>query len=93
MAYYEIMDGPDPHVMITGFFRAGHTIQNLITFLGYAFVDKHDLKGMIKYGTNLLSSLSMDNAFLKFGQLQLDYQEVKQIWNTGEYYSAGVQAA
>ena len=39
LAYYEIMDGPDPRVMITGLCRAGHTIQNLLNF--QMMWDKH----------------------------------------------------
>ena len=35
LSYYEIMDGPDPRVMITGIFRAGYTIKNLVTFLQF----------------------------------------------------------
>ena len=32
LAYYEIMDGPDLHVMFTGLFRAGYTVKNLLAF-------------------------------------------------------------
>ena len=36
LSYYEIMDGPDPHVMLTGLFRAGLAVKNLLAFLQFA---------------------------------------------------------
>ena len=63
--------------MLTGLFRAGHTLMNMALFLPYAFNDPHDVNAIIKFGGNFLSNLNVDNAFVKFGQLQLEYQEVK----------------
>ena len=87
------MDGPDPRVMITGLCRAGHTVQNLLNFIHYAFADYHDWMAMEMFSLHVFSGLTMDNAFLKFGKLQLEYKEVMQVWNTGEYKSAGARAA
>ena len=36
LSYYEIMDGPDPHVMLTGLFRAGLAVKDLLAFLQFA---------------------------------------------------------
>ena len=73
LAYYEIMDGPDIHVMFTGMFRAGYTVKNLIAFLQFVsneyFLMVHDVTVLELFGTHMFSGLNANNAFVKFGQL------------------------
>ena len=77
LSYYEIMDGPDPHVMITGIFRAGYTIKNLVTFLQFvaqeSFLLDHDMTVLELFGNHVFSGLNANNAFLKYGQLQNEF--------------------
>ena len=83
------MDGPDPHVMLTGLFRAGLAVKNLLSFLQFVqlehFLFDKDLSRVQLFSNNVFSGLNVDNAFVKFGQLQLEYQEAKQIWESGMY--------
>ena len=81
------------HSMITGLFRFGRTIGNMVTFLPIAFEDPHDIEALTYFGQNFLSHLYVDNAFVKFGQLQLEYQEVRQFWMDGQYKEAGARVA
>ena len=48
---------------------------------------------MIDFGGHLLNHISVDNAFVKFGQLELEYQDVKQSWRESKYGEAGQKAA
>ena len=40
---------------------------------------------MIDFGGHILNHLNVDNAFVKYGQLELEYQDVKQLWTESKY--------
>ena len=87
------MDGPDLHAMFTGFFRAGTTIISLTQFLPFVYYAQVDVNNIIDFGGHILDKLSYDNAIVKFGQLQLEYTDVKQLWMESKFEEAGRKAA
>ena len=93
LAYSEIMDGHSIHSMVTGLFRGGKTIMTMLDFVPWAMADHHDLRALSHYWARTVSNFNMDSAFVKFGQLQLEYQEVKHLWLEGKYGDAGSKAA
>ena len=93
LSYYEIMDGPGLHDMFTGFFRAGKTIMSMWHFVPFVYYAQVDVNNMIDFGGHILDHLSYDNAIVKFGQLQIEYTDVKQLWIESKFEEAGRKAA
>ena len=79
--------------MITGIYRVGRTVMNVIEFIPWAFTDQHDIKALILFGGNIMTNINMDNAFAKYGQFQIEYNSMKQLWYEGKYAQAGETAA
>ena len=87
------MYGPDVHSMITGFFRGGHTVAQLAKTFPFFLLDSHDTRALINFGTHATSNISMNNAIAKYGQSQIEFQAIKQLWIAGKYEKAGESAA
>ena len=87
------MSGPDLHSMLTGLYRAGRTVVNMMEFIPWMFVDQHDIRSLILFGGNIMTNINMDNAFAKYGQFQIEFNSMKQLWLEGKYKLAGETAA
>ena len=87
------MYGPDIHSMFTGFFRGGNTVIHILQVAPYAFLDQHDIRALINFGGHVMTNINVENAFTKYGQSQIEFNTMKQLWLAGKYEQAGESAA